>query len=310
VKVTIVGGAGAMGGVWAGRLHKGGHEVAILDVSPEALAAIARDGLIVEEKDGGETSSRLPATDDATAIGPSEAIIFFTKAHHTASAAERARPLVDDRTTVVSLQNGWGNSDTLAGIFPAAQIVMGVTYHSAKVVAPGRIAHTNPVGSTYVGPYVDGAAMERAHAIAELLVSGGFETTATPDVKTEVWKKLILNCATLPTASLTRLTSGAIGATEELLQVCDALATEATAVARALGLEIEADERTSFIRGLLARGGAGKASMLQDVEAQRKTEIEVVNGAIVREGDRLGIPTPLNRAMMGLIHGLERSWQS
>src|SRR5688572_20727777 len=125
MKIAIVGGGGAMGGVWASRLAGAGHEVAILDVSPAALAAINADGLAVEWKDGSTTTTRLLATDDAAAIGPVETVIFFTKSYHTAAAAERARPLVTPETTVVSLQNGWGNSDTLAEVFPAAQIVMG-----------------------------------------------------------------------------------------------------------------------------------------------------------------------------------------
>jgi 2-dehydropantoate 2-reductase len=309
MKITVVGGAGAMGGVWASRLSAAGHDVAILDIARDALAAIARDGLVVEQKDGTSTSTRITATDQPDQIGVSDAIIFFTKAHYTGVAADLARPLVDPRTTVVSLQNGWGNSDTLAKVFPAEQIVMGVTYHSAKVVAPGRIAHTADAGPTFIGPYQDGAPLDRAIAVGAAMTGAGLTTTVTPEIKTEVWKKLVLNCATLPIASLTRLTTGAIGANEPVLQVCDALASEASAVARALGIDVDTDERIATIRGLVAKGGPGKASMLQDVEAQRKTEIEVVNGAVVREGDRLGVPVPLNRAMVALVGGLERSWR-
>lgn len=309
MKITVVGGAGAMGGVWASRLREAGHAVHILDVSKEALAAIGRDGLIVERNDGSTPAFAIPATDDAAAIGPCDAIIFFTKAHHTRSAAESARHLVDARTTVASLQNGWGNADTLAGVFDPAQLAVGVTYHSAKVVAPGRIAHTADSGPTFLGPWLDGASLDRAQALGDAMNGAGIATTVTPEVKTEIWKKLILNSATLPIASLTRLYTGGIGSNEEVLLVCDALASEAAAVAKAKGLPIEAAERTAYIRKLVAGGGKGKASMLQDVEAQRKTEIEVVNGAIVREAAALGVPVPLNEAMVRLIHGLEASWQ-
>src|SRR5689334_107121 len=111
VKIAVVGGAGAMGGVWASRLSETGNEIHILDVSKDALAAIEHDGLIVERKDGSTPAFAIPATDDASAIGICDAIIFFTKAHHTRSAAESARPLVSAATTVASLQNGWGNAD-------------------------------------------------------------------------------------------------------------------------------------------------------------------------------------------------------
>lgn len=309
MKITVVGGAGAMGAVWASRLSRAGHEVAILDVAQEALAAIRRDGLIVEQKDGSVGSFRIEATDRPEEIGVADAVIFFTKAHHTAAAADLARPTVRPETTVVSLQNGWGNADTLATVYPAAQIAMGVTYHAATVVAPGRTAHTADAGPPFIGPYVDGGPLDRATAVGAAMTGAGIATSATPAVKTEVWKKLVLNSAALSIAGLTRLTTGEIGTNEPLLWLADALASEAAAVARALGYDMEAKERIDAIRGLLAKGGAGKASMLQDVEAQRKTEIEVVNGAVVREGDRLGIPVPLNRAMVALIGGLERSWR-
>jgi 2-dehydropantoate 2-reductase len=307
VKIAVVG-AGAMGGLWASRLSAAGNEVAVLDVAQPVVEAIRCDGLVVENKDGTTSVARVAAACAPEEIGPSEVVFFFTKAHHTAGAAQLARPLVTAETTVVSLQNGWGNSDTLAGVYPAAQIAMGVTYHSATVRAPGRVAHTG-VNKTFVGPYVDGGPLDRAQTVGDVMDAAGIETIVTPDVKTEVWKKLILNAATLPVAGLTRLTIAPMGEPGPLLDLIDALAAEATAVARGLGRDVSLAERTDAIHGLLPRGGSGKASMLQDVEGQRKTEIEVVNGAVVREGERLGIDVRLNKAMVALIGGLERSWR-
>jgi 2-dehydropantoate 2-reductase len=308
MKITIVGGAGAMGAVWASRLSVAGHEVAILDVAKDALATIARDGLVVEQKDGTPRTFQIAATDQADEIGVSDAVIFFTKSHHTEAAAELARPVVGVNTTVISLQNGWGNSDKLAGVFPPEQMAMGVTYHSARVLSPGRIAHTADAGPTFVGPYQDGASVDRARVIGDAMTDAGITTTITADIKTEVWKKLILNCAALPISGLTRLTTGGMGRHSGVLEVSNELAREASAVARGLGLTVDDEERIAAVHGILAAGGAGKASMLQDVEGRRKTEIEVINGAVVREGDRLGIAVPLNRAMVALIGGLEQSW--
>jgi 2-dehydropantoate 2-reductase len=309
VKIAVVGGAGAMGAVWASQLQAAGNDVVIVDVARPALDAIGRDGLIVEDKTGAQQTFRIAATDDPAAIGPRDAVIVFVKAQHTASAADLARPLVGDATTVVTLQNGWGNADVLARAFPPEQIVMGVTYHSAKALAPGVVAHTADSGPTFVGPYLAGAPLDRARAVGEAMSGAGIATTVTSEVIVEVWKKLVLNCATLPVAALTRLYSGTTGRTEPLLQICHALATEAVAVANAKGLPLDPVERTSFIRNALANAGQGKASMLQDVEAQRKTEIEVVNGAIVREAEGFGIDVPLNRTMVALVNGLEASWR-
>ena len=151
--------------------------------------------------------------------------------------------------------------------------------------------------------------MARAESVGALMRAAAIETTVTAAVKTEVWKKLILNCATLPTSALTRLTSGELGKPGTLLELLDAITAEAVVVANRLGHDISLEERIETIHGLLSRAGKGRSSMLQDVEAKRKTEIEVINGAVVREGERLGVEVPINRAMVALVNGLERSWQ-
>lgn len=306
MKVAIVG-AGAMGGVWAARIAAGGGEVAVLDVAEPVIAAIKAEGLMVQSGETVETS-RPRATCDPADIGPVDVAFVFVKAQHTASAAELARPLVGPDTTMVSMQNGWGNADVLAEVYPAERLVIGVTYHSATVQGPGRVAHTGR-GPSFVGPYRDGAGLERAAVVRDILAAGGIETTLTATVKTEVWKKLILNAATLPTAALTRLRAGELGRPGPMLDLVDALAAEAVRVAQAQGYAIETGERIDRIHAVLAGAGMGKASMLQDVEAGRKTEIEVINGAVLRAAELHGIDVPLNRAMVALIGGMERGWQ-
>jgi 2-dehydropantoate 2-reductase len=263
--------------------------------------------LVLQNSDGTETA-RPQATTRPEDLGPCDVVFFFVKAHHTASAAQLARPIVGSSTTVVSLQNGWGNADVLADTYPPDRIVMGVTYHSATVIVPGCVAHTGK-GATYLGPYIDEAPLDRAAAVGRLLGGAGIDITVTPQVKVEVWKKLILNAATLPAAALTRLRAGDLGQPGPMLDLVDALAAEAVQVARAQGYAIDLAERTERIHAVLAGAGAGKASMLQDVEARRKTEIEVINGAVVRAAEKVGMDVLLNRAMVALIGGLERGWQ-
>jgi 2-dehydropantoate 2-reductase len=296
-----------MGGLCAARLAAGGVPVVVVDVSTDVVAAIATSGLVVQTGEETETV-HLPATTDPHEVGAADIVFFFVKAQHTAAAARLAQPLVSGSTTVVSLQNGWGNADALAAVFPPAHLVMGVTYHSATVLAPGHVAHTGH-GATLVGPYLDGAPLARAEAVRQVLVRGGIEATVTPQVKTEIWKKLILNAATLPTAALTRLRAGDLGEPGALRDLVDALAAEAVAVACAQGYDVDLHERIARIHTVLAGAGKGKASMLQDVEARRKTEVEVVNGAIVRTAELNGVDVPLNRAMVALIGGLERGWR-
>ncbi len=308
MKFVIVGGAGAMGGVWASSLSAAGHDVSILDVATEAIDAINRNGLTIEESNGTSRVYRVPATDQAAKIGVCDAAIFFTKAHHTSSAVELAMPTIGPDTTVASLQNGWGNTDTLAEVVDPAQLAMGVTYHGATVLRPGIILHTLNSGPTFVGPYLDNQPLARARDIGAAMNEAGIQTSVTADVKTEIWKKLIINAAGLPVAALTRLNSGAMGSDEAILGMCESLIREAVVVAQAKGLAIDARERILAIRGLLAKGSTGRASMLQDVDAKRRTEIDVINGAIVREAAALGISVPLHSIMVALIKGLELSW--
>jgi 2-dehydropantoate 2-reductase len=302
--VVIVGG-GAMGGAFAGALATSGQDVTIVEVSPQVIDAISQDGLRVETAES-DHAHRVPITNDAASIGRAGVVLLFVKAGHTRAAAGTLAPLVGPSTVVASLQNGWGNADIVAETVSPDQLAVGVTYHSATVAAPGRIRHTAR-GATFVGPYVDGAGLEGAERVASVLRRAGFEATATAAVKTEIWRKLVLNVATLPTSALTGSVSGRLGE-DGLIEVVDELAREAVRVARGQGYEIEEAERLNRIHAVIAAGGTGRSSMLQDVQAHRPTEIDTVCGAVVRAADRLGIAVPLNRAMVGLVHALERSW--
>ena len=150
--------------------------------------------------------------------------------------------------------------------------------------------------------------MGPAHQIAEMLTRADFETTATADVRTEIWNKLILNAATLPVAASTGLRAAEMLEVPDVAALVEALAHEAVAVASKLGLHVDGAERMARIRTVLANAGQGKPSMLQDVEARRKTEIEVVNGAVARAAAEHGVAVPLNVALCAVVHGIERSW--
>lgn len=304
MKLAVVG-AGAMGGAFATEASAAGHEVYLLDVSAELVAAIRDRGITVRGGDR-DLVERVPAYTDAAQIGPVEAVVVFVKAQHTRAAARSLGPLLGERTVVASLQNGWGNSEVIAEEIGAQPLVFGVTYNSCSVTAPAEIAHTGR-GETLVGPY-KGDDREPAARVAKLLTSAGWAGSVVDDVRTEIWKKLILNAATLPTAALTGLPAGELGGLKAMHALIDTVAAEACTVAKGLGLAIDAGERIERIHAVLAAAGRGKASMLQDAEARRKTEVEVINDAVVRTADELGIDVPINRALTALVHGLERSW--
>lgn len=304
--VVVVGG-GAMGGLWAARLAACGVDTVVLDVSAALVDAVTSQGLRVDANGESIVAHPRAATGPA-GLFPADVVFFFVKAHQTAAAAAGAAELVGPRTTVVSLQNGWGNADVLARTVDPAKLVVGVTYHSGTTASPGWVLHTGR-GPTFLGPYLDSGDVGRSEEVADLLNQAGLETTATTSVKMEIWRKLILNAATLPTSALTRLRAGDLAEASSSLELIDALAAEAVAVARGLGFDIDLAERTERIRTVLKGAGDGKPSMLQDVEARRKTEWEVITGAVIRAATDLGTDVPLHRAMAALLAGLERSWR-
>jgi 2-dehydropantoate 2-reductase len=291
-----------MGGIYGAALTEAGVETVLLDVSKPLVEKLNHEGLVIV-RDGESRNVRVRATTDAREIGPVDVLLFFVKCYHTDPAARTAAALLGPDTVVASLQNGWGNGDVLAAHFPPERIVVGVSYHSGTVVEPGKVAHT-AIGMTYAGPY-QGEATTGAERLAEPLERAGIAVTVLAQVRTEIWKKLALNAAALPTSALTGMTAGALGHHQAVLKVADGLAREVVAVARAAGYDVDERERLEEIHRALIAAGEGKASMLQDVEAGRRTEIDVINGAVVHEAERQGIDTPLNRTMVALIRGYE-----
>jgi 2-dehydropantoate 2-reductase len=301
MKIAVVG-AGAMGAIFGARFAQAGHDTHLVDVAVPLVDKINSDGITVVRGDD-ETVTQVPATTDPASVGPVDLVVFCVKCYHTPSAAEDARPLVDSSTVVASLQNGWGNGDVLAGVFPPEQIVVGVTYNSGTVLDVGRVAHPG-VGPTTVGSFTDGegGGPER---LAEALMDGGLEVTVASPIRPEIWKKLILNAATLPTGALIGMNAGALTAHPDMKQLVSETAREAVAVARALGYDIDEQERIDAIHGLLERAGPARGSMLQDFEAGRRTEIDVINGAVVRAAGDTDVPVPINRAFVALVKGWE-----
>ena len=301
MKIAVVG-SGAMGSIFGAGFAEAGHDIVLVDVAKPLVEKVRADGVTIVGKDGGERTVRVPATTDPAEVGPCDLVVFFVKCYHTASAAETARPLVGDNTVVASLQNGWGNGDVLAGAYDPEHVAVGVTYNSGAVLELGKVAHPG-VGPTHVGAYADGAGVARV--VEEALATSGFEVHSSPQIRQEIWKKLILNAATLPTASLTGMNAGALAAHAGMKELVSETAREAVAAARALGYDIDEQERVDYIHSLLEKAGPTKGSMLQDFEAGRQTEIDVINGAVVRAADETGTPAPLNRAFVALVKGWE-----
>lgn len=306
MKIAILGGAGAMGGIFGALLHKAGNQVTLIDVATEAVDKINADGLHVEFKSGAVEDVRVAASTTPAGVGVVDTVINFVKCYHTESAINSAKPMIGPNTAVLSLQNGWGNAPKIAAIVGEEQVMAGVTYHSGTLVAPGHAKQTG-VGMTFMGE-LNGVMSERLSAIATAFRESGIEVTTSDNVLMMIWQKLALNCCSLPASALLGFTADEMTKHDGTMNVMSEILREAIAVANAQGIALDYDERWEVIVNVLKRAVGGKASMLQDVERKRRTEIDVVNGAIVDAGKRLGIVTPYNQAMVWMTKALEETF--
>jgi 2-dehydropantoate 2-reductase len=305
---TAILGAGAMGSVIGSFLAEASVDVVLVDISEPIVEAIRSDGLIIIDKEGNERSVRIAATTDPSTVGMVDLLIVFVKCYQTEAAVKSALSLLGPQSIALSLQNGWGNAARISRIVGPERVLIGVSYHSATVVGPGRVRHGGQ-GPTYLGE-LDGRASERAKQVADLLSGTGLDVHASTEVLKEIWSKLALNAVTLPTSVLARLTADRLLDSAEMSIMMRDLLHEVIVVAKAQNIDLDFDKRWAAITNLLQRLGSGtKGSMFQDVENRRRTEIDVINGAIVEAGNQYAVPTPYNRAMLNLVKALECGFQ-
>ena len=305
MKVCIVG-CGAVGSLFAASLAQlEDVEVWAYDLDAEHVRAINENGLRLSG--AGELVARLRATIDASELPPCDFGIVATKSMHTDAALRAAADALADGS-VCSVQNGVGNEETIAA--HTARVIRGTTFPAGRIVEPGHV-QWDVTGDTTIGPFEPSPApMEEIERLAEACTRAGMPTEAVPDARGPQWRKVIFNAATNPVGALTGLTHGQVCEDESLRGLVSALVDEGKAVAGAQEIELDADPEELIdyaARPDVAYGH--KASMLQDVEARRQTEIDYLNGGIVRFGREHGVPTPLNEAVVALVKGLEESWQ-
>ncbi len=306
MRIAILGGGGAMGGIFGAALSAAGEDVILIDVSKPAIDAINSNGLKIDEKSGETRTVNVPASDDPAKVGQVDLIVNFVKCYHTESAVRAAVPMIGSDTHFLTLQNGWGNADTIGSIVGAERVLVGLTYHGGTLLAPGHVKHPG-IGMTYIGE-VSGKVTPRLEAIVGSFRKARFDVTQSTAILGEVWKKLALNACTLPTSALLGFQSHQLVGHPGILAEMRAILEEVVAVAKAQQIALDFDERWAAITGLLEKAIGGKSSMLQDVEARRRTEIDVINGAIVAGGRRTSVLTPHNDAMVNMISALQASF--
>ena len=305
MRVCVVG-CGAVGSLFAANLAQlDDVEVWAFDLDREHVAAINEHGLRLSG--AGEVVGKLRATTDSAELPPSDFGIVATKCMHTAPAIE-ATAAAFANGSVCSVQNGVGNEEVLAQ--HVERVIRGTTFPAGRVVEPGHV-QWDVKGDTTIGPFEPRPApMADIEQLADACTRGGMPTQAVADARGPQWRKLIFNAATNPIGALTGLTHGRVVEDAGLRRLVSQLVDEGKAVAAAQGIELDADPEELIDHA--ARPDVAydhKASMLQDVEARRPTEIDYLNGGIARFGREQSVPTPMNDAVTALIKGLEASWR-
>ena len=304
MRICVVG-CGAVGSLFAANLAQlDDVEVWGYDLARDHVDAINANGLRLSG--AGDVVGRLRATADAGELPACDFGIVATKAMHTEPAiAATAHAFADG--SVCTVQNGLGNEEALAG--HVARVIRGTTFPAGRVVEPGHV-QWDVKGDTTLGPFEPSPApLEEVERLAEACTRAGLPTEAVADARGPQWRKVIFNAATNPIGALTGLTHGRVCEDPALRKLVSGLVDEGKAVAAAQGIVLDADPEELIDHA--ARPDVAydhKASMLQDVEARRATEIDYLNGGIVRFGRELGVPTPLNEAILALVRGLETSW--
>ena len=303
MRVCVVG-VGAVGSLFAAHLAQVDDvEVWGYDLLPDHVDAINERGLrLIGEAD---LVGRVHATTDPAEVPPCDFGIVATKSMYTGDAIARTAHAFAGGA-VASVQNGVGTEEAIAE--HVARVIRGTTCPAGRVVEPG-VVYMDVRGDTWLGPFEPRpASMDEVRRLADAISAGGMNSKALEDARGAQWTKLIFNAATNPIGALTRLTHGRVVELAETRQLVSRLVAEGKAVADALGITLDSDP-DELVDHAAEVAYEHRASMLQDVLAERVTEIDALNGGIVRFGSEQGIPTPLNEAITALVKGLEFSWR-
>jgi 2-dehydropantoate 2-reductase len=298
-------GAGALGSTIGGTLAKAGSDVWLIDQYQAHVEAINAAGLRMLEGTT-ETIARPKARSSAAGIGPADLVVVLVKSYHTRQAIEAAAAIIGDDTVVMSIQNGMGHEDILAEIVGREKVLAGKTYVGGVLLGPGHVRAGVAGKETVIGE-LDGRVTERVKRVAAEFNRAELLTEVSENIVGTIWDKLFINVATGAVSGITRLTYGDLYGVPEVEQTAIAAVQEAMDVARAAGVKASfRDARAAWMKAAEGLPPEFKTSMLQSLENGSPTEIDFINGSVVRRGEKTGVPTPVNRTLVALIKGIER----
>ena len=304
MKIAIIG-AGAMGCLYGGKLSQSKeNQVYLLDIWKEHIDAINKQGLIMEEDGESLVYQDLKASVHASEVGNADLVIVFVKSTLTRQAVKGAKEVFGEDTLVLTLQNGLRNIDLIGEEVCLSNVIGGTTAHGAYMKGPGEICHAG-FGKTIIGE-LNGITTERIQKIAAVFQSVGLETDISNNILGLIWDKLIVNVGINSLTAITGLHNGELLDHPELLDIMRAAIDEAVCVAKSKNILLSDQDAYSHTLEICKNTASNKSSMLQDIMNKRRTEIDMINGGILREGDKEGIYTPVNQVLTNLIKYWEK----
>lgn len=300
VKVAVIG-SGAMGSLYGGRLTEK-NEVFLIDVWQEHIDKINESGLTTQETDGTSTIVYPQAVSSAKGLPVMDLVLIFVKSIHTRESVLQAEKLIGPETLILTLQNGYGNDQDIMAVAKPERIIIGTTSHGCTMKGPGLIYHAGS-GITTIGS-ISGD-VETAEKTAKILRSGGFEVKVDEDIKGLVFHKLFINAGINALTAIFDVPNGLINENPELKEASGLLIKEAVRIAAADGMDFNEDEVFQSVLDVAVATAGNISSMRADIQKQRQTEIDKINGAFVRLADEHGLEAPANRLITKMIHFME-----
>lgn len=304
MKIVIVG-PGAMGCLFAAFLSRSKEEIWILDKNKERAQNLSQNGISVEGVSG-NWQVKIKAAAEAKEIGTADLVIINVKSYDTKEAILHSKPLVTDNTKVLTLQNGIGNIEIIGEVVGQEKVIGGVTNEGATLLDIGRIRHAGR-GETVIGR-LDGKIPVEIRSIRSTLNQAGFETRVSRDIKGLLWSKLIINVGINALTAITRLNNGRLVEFEGTRRILREAVTEATRIAKRKRIKLIYDDPLAKVEAVCEATTTNISSMLQDVLKKRRTEIDFINGVIVRQAQELGIPAPVNSILLDLVKTIESNY--
>ena len=305
MKIAVVG-PGAIGCLIAAFLSKSkNEEIWLLDKDKERAAKISQQGVVVDGISGNWVA-KVKVTADPKEIGDADVAVVCVKSYATKEAVLHCKALVADRTKVLTLQNGLGNIEIIGEVVGQDKVIGGVTNLGATLLDIGKVRHAGR-GETVIGR-IDGKIPVEMRSIRELFNNAGLETRISRDIKGLIWSKLIINAGINALTAVTRLHNGRLIEFEGTRRILREAVTEATRIAKRKKIRLIYDDPLAKVEAVCEATASNISSMLQDVLKHKRTEIDFINGVIVRQGQGLGIPTPINALLTDLVKTIEASY--